>query len=129
MPFDYRTHVLDKKGKVAHRQDYIIKIEGGMKTIEQPIGSGVWYHEDGSLTEESAAKMNSKADQTVEDLVKEAKEKTAQEQALDAQKKAADVANGHSAPSYESSKAEAQKPVEPAQKPGADTSKQSDSKK
>ena len=49
--FDLRTHIRDPKtGRVIGSQPYRLRVsrEGG-RQFERPVGSGVWYFEDGSL--------------------------------------------------------------------------------
>ena len=100
MTFDYRTKIINSKGKTLIEQPYNLKIDGGVHKMERPPGSGVWYDPSGELTPESAEKMNKQADKSMEEIVKELEEKTQEEKQKDpksAAQHAADVANGHEA--------------------------------
>jgi hypothetical protein len=45
--FDYRTQKLNKKGQVISRSPYRLYVEGGIKKLERPPGSGNFFYENG----------------------------------------------------------------------------------
>lgn len=48
MAFDLVVNKRDKHGKVITQNDYILKVENGVKQFERPPKSGQWFYEDGS---------------------------------------------------------------------------------
>lgn len=82
--FDLRTHVRDSKGRVVKKQPYRLKIEAGRRLFERPVGSGMWYYENGEMTPDTKKKSK----QAAEAEVKAPEFDTAEEKAAKKEKPA-----------------------------------------
>lgn len=62
MSFDHVTHRRNKEGKVSSENHYVRKVTPDGVLYERPPKSGNWYHEDGTLTAETKARLEKKVD-------------------------------------------------------------------
>jgi hypothetical protein len=58
--FDHQVHHYDKTGKVIRANPYRMAVDGGRKSYERPIGSGMWYNEADELVKDDSAAVKAK---------------------------------------------------------------------
>lgn len=82
--FDLQVHHYSKEGRVTRANPYRLVIDSGKKEFERPVGSGLWYAEDGSLIRDESAAM--RAAQEAKAAEVEAQAKAEADQAREALK-------------------------------------------
>lgn len=80
--FDYQTHHYNKEGRVTRETPYRRVCDESGVRMERPIGSGIWYAEDGTLLKDESAAIRAKAAAKAE-----ADQKLAEQRVLDAREK------------------------------------------
>ncbi len=109
MGFDLNTHVRGAKGNVVREQHYRLVIEQGVRRFERPVGSGIWYDEQGHIVmreqKTDAPSVASYESKELSDLKEMFAKQSAELEALKAQKPEPDTA------------AEAELPIAQAKRP------------
>jgi len=72
--FDFQTHSYDKTGKINRANPYTMRIEGGTKLMERPVGSGLWYSESDALVRDESAPIRAKQAEREALVAKQAEE-------------------------------------------------------